>query len=101
MLELNLNDPKQFTLDNVRSLIASKDDSQDRQLRVTKLGIAYLSDVVGADDIDDILFRFETWDAGNDYAGINASKNDKHVFSIYNALQKNFPNPSSSYLDFY
>ena len=46
-MQIGLKDPSQLTLDNVRALIASKDDSEHRQLRVSKSGIAYLSDAVG------------------------------------------------------
>jgi hypothetical protein len=98
---LNLNDPMQFTPAGVKDLIASKDDSEDRQLRVTKEGIAYLSDSVGADDIDDILFRFETWDEKNNYIGVKASNDTEWVSRIYEALRKNFPTPTKRYIDDY
>lgn len=98
---IDLNDPKQFTLNGVKGLIASKNDSEDRQLRVTKSGIADLSDTVGADDIDDILFRFETWDAKNDYVGVDASNNDEWVLRIYTALRENFPTPKYRRLEIY
>jgi len=98
---LNLNDPKQFTLDGVKGLIASKDDSEDRQLRVTKSGLADLSDIVGADDVDDILFRFETWDAKEGFVGVKASNDTEWVSRIYEALRKNFPTPTKRYIDIY
>jgi hypothetical protein len=74
---IDLKDPTQFTLQGVKELIASDDNSKDRQLRVSKYGVAFISDRVGADDSTDILFRFETWDAGNDYLGVAASQNEK------------------------
>ena len=98
---LDLNDPTQFTFDGVKVLIASKDDSEDRQLRVTEEGIAYLSDSVGADDIDGILFRFETWDEKNGYVGVKASNDTEWVSRIYDALRKNFPIPTKRYIDDY
>ena len=98
---IDLNNPIQFTLAGVTALIASKTDSEDRQLRVNQSGIAYLSDTVGAEDIDDILFRFETWDAKEGLVGVTASNDQKWVSRIYEALRKNFPNPTKLYIDIY
>tara|TARA_R110000850_G_scaffold163581_2_gene288363 strand:+ start:1101 stop:1397 length:297 start_codon:yes stop_codon:yes gene_type:complete len=94
---LDLNTP--YTHDDVAELIASKDDSHDRQLRVSNAGIAYLSDEVGADNLDDVLFRLETWDAGNDYVGHLAAASPEWVSRIYTALQTNWPKPTSAYID--
>lgn len=98
---IDLKDPTQFTLQGVKELIASMDDSENRQLRVTKSGIAFLSDRVGPDGTDDLAFRFETWDAGNGYVGVAASQDEKWVRKIYEALKKNWPTPISSCLDSY
>ena len=87
------------TLDEVRALLASKDDSVARQLRVTKFGRAFLSDKVGADDIGDLAFRFETWDAGNGYCGVEAASDERWVRSVHRDLHENWPNPKDSYID--
>ena len=96
-MELDLT--QTYTIDDVADLIASKDDDKSRQLRVTVGGIAYLSDEVGADNLDGVLFRFETLDAGNDYVGQAAACDQNWVLHIYKALQKNWPQPFSSYID--
>ena len=57
---IDLNDPKQFTRDNVKILIASKDDSVHRRLRVDSNGIAYISNDVGNINIKNLAFRLET-----------------------------------------
>jgi hypothetical protein len=98
-MQIDLNDPQDFTLDNVRKLIASKDDSANRQIRVTKAGVAYLSDVVGNQETDDLAFRIETLIRGNGYTGAEAAADDSWVRRIYNALQANWPKPQSSYID--
>ena len=98
-MQIQLNDPNQFTLENVRKLIASGDDSTHTQLRVTKNGIAYLSDIVGAEDIDGLAFRLETLLAGSDDVGQNAAKDDHWVKKIFECLQSNWPKPTSSYID--
>ena len=64
MITIDLNNPAEFTVDNVARLLASVDDSRHRQLRVTKAGIAFMSDVVAGVDIQDLAFRFPTWYAG-------------------------------------
>tara|TARA_R110001592_G_scaffold204892_4_gene455204 strand:+ start:120 stop:416 length:297 start_codon:yes stop_codon:yes gene_type:complete len=98
-MQLDLNDKANLTLANVASLLASKDDSQSRQLRVTTDGVAFLSDDVGSINTDGLAFRLETWDSGNDYTGIEASKNSQWVQQVYKNLKDNWPNPKSSYID--
>lgn len=52
--------------------------------------MVYLSqDIVVADQLDDVAFRFKTFDAGNDYVGKAASEDDYHIKSIFNALKGN------------
>ena len=97
MGEVSLNDS--FT----QKLIASKDDSKDTQFRVTKDGIFFLSEEVGNTNIDGLLFRLETNCAGNSYASVEASKDDKWTQRIYEAVIKHWPDPDpeSSYVDFF
>lgn len=98
-MQIDLTDPTQFTLENVRALIASGDDRAHTQVRVTKKGIAYLSTTVGADDIGGLAFRLETFSAGNDYVGKTAARDDDWVKRVYECLKNNSPKPSSSYID--
>ena len=98
-MQLDLTQPGALTSAAVAELLGSKDDSQHRQLRVSMSGIAYLSDEVGASSLDDVLFRFETWDMGNDYVGAAAAQDPEWVEKIRKALEANWPKPSSSYLD--
>jgi len=98
-MKIDLNNQEELTIENVRALIASKDDSQHRQLRVTKDGIAFISDITGAREIDDLAFRYETWGAGNDYIGEKASKDEQWVRRVFDSLKENWPRPRSSYID--
>ena len=68
-MRIDLTKPGGATLAEVRQLLASKDDSEHRQLRVTDSRIAYLSDEVGSENIGGLCFRFETWQKGNGYCG--------------------------------
>jgi coproporphyrinogen III oxidase len=100
-MRINLNDPNEFTIENVRKLIASHDDSVHTQFRVTKDGYLFLSERVGNRNLEGILFRLETNSSYAGYVGINASKNDHWVSCIYNVVKKNWPTPSSSYIDLF
>jgi len=98
-MRIDLNDPVQFTKENVAKLIASKDDSTHTQFRVSKDGYLYLSEAVGNKDLENVLFRLETNSAGSDLVGIDASKNDAWVTRIYEAMKKHYPKPMGSYID--
>ncbi len=98
-MKIDLNDPVQFTRDNVKRLIASKDDSINRQLRVNSSGIAFLSDEIGNINTDGLSFRLETWLAGNGYVGENAANDDSWVNRIFICLQKNWPHPTDTLID--
>jgi hypothetical protein len=56
---INLNDPSDFTLDNVRLMIAGADDGRRNQIRVTRDGVAFVSEgpLVGCRQIKDLAFR--------------------------------------------
>jgi hypothetical protein len=99
-VQIDLKDPNALSLENVRKLLASKDDSRHRQLRVTSDGIAFISDDIGNLNLDGILFRFETWFAGNGYCGPEAAADDAYVREIYEDLKTNWPNPKDSYIDY-
>jgi len=100
MVSIDLKDPTQLTYENVAKLICSVKDDRHWQLRVTKNGIAYLSDVVGADDIENLSFRMETWCTGNSYVGLQAAKDEAWVKRVLKDLQENWPKPKSTYIDF-
>jgi hypothetical protein len=99
MITIDLKDPVQVTRENVSALIGSVLDSQNWQLRVSKDGIAYLSEVVGGDDIENLAFRLETWCAGNNYVGFQAAHDTLWVDRVFRDLSENWPNPKSSYID--
>lgn len=96
-LEIDLNQP--FTTGDVAALLASKDDTKNRQLRVSLAGIAELSDTVGADNISGLAFRMETWCVGNGYTGAGAAADGEFVARVEKVLRDNWPNPKSSYID--
>ncbi|CRM90636.1 hypothetical protein [Pseudomonas sp. 22 E 5] len=102
-VQIDLNNPENLTLANVRQLLASANDDEHTQLRVTKAGIAYISSgkVVGGVDIDGLLFRLETWAKGSGYVGNVAASDEVWVTQIFNALKENWPKPAFDYIDIY
>lgn len=100
MRTIDLNDAKQFTQENVSSLIGSVIDNQNWQLRVTKNGLAYLSDVVGNQNTENLAFRLETWCAGNNYVGFQAAHDESWVSQVYKDLKENWPSPKSTLIDY-
>ena len=100
-MHIDLNDPDDLSIDNVRCLIASGSDDTHTQLRVTPSGIAYLSKVVGNIDTEGLAFRLETWIAGNGYVGTKAAEDTEWVTKLHECLKSNWPNPISTYIDYF
>jgi hypothetical protein len=100
-MKIDLTDPTQFTLENVRLLIESKDDSENRQLRVSNDGIAELSDNYGNLNLNNVKFWFETWNPGNDYCGPKAAADSSYVDEVYNDLQCAWEKNLSGYIDYH
>lgn len=91
-MRINVNDPAEFTLENLRKLMADGDDSTNTQYRVTKDGYLFLSKDVGAQNLDGISLRFETNGAYNGYTGPRAAENARWIERIYNAVKERWPN---------
>lgn len=101
-MQIDLNTPDGLTLEAVRQLLACASDDEHTQLRVTKVGIAYISSgIVGGTDINGLLFRLETWAKGSGYVGLVAASDEVWVMQIFNALKENWPNPPYDYIDVY
>ncbi|MBK9482245.1 MAG: hypothetical protein IPO02_09785 [Bacteroidetes bacterium] len=98
-MRINLADPAEFTLENIKKLIASEDDSVHTQFRVTSDNYLFLSKSVGNRDLEGIKFRIETNAAYNGYVGEEAASNNEWVPRIYNVIKKNWENPFLSYSD--
>ena len=90
-----------LTLNQLKELISAGNDNVSNQIRVSENGVVYLSQAVGADCLEGVKFRFETFDAGNGYVGKNASEDETYLKSIYNTIKKNWENPKSTYIDFW
>jgi hypothetical protein len=100
-MRIDIKNPKEFTIENLKKLIASGDDSVNTQFRVTNDGFLFISENVGNKELDGILFRLETNIMGNGYVGQTASENENWVSRIYNVVNENWPDANSSYIDVY
>jgi hypothetical protein len=98
-MEIDLNNPNEFTIDNFRKLIASENDEVSTQFRITESGKLFLSKDVGNRNLDGIVFRLETNGAGNGYVGLKASRDDNWVNRVFTVVRKNWPNPQGTYSD--
>ncbi|MDN7143099.1 hypothetical protein KC131_20825 [Pseudomonas sp. JQ170] len=100
-MQIDLNNPEQFTLEAVRSMLAAGNNAQHNQLRVSRGGIAWLSQVVGGRELDGLAFRLETWAAGSGCVGEQGAADERWVLQVFNALKDNWPKPASDYIDLY
>jgi hypothetical protein len=97
---IDLTNPREFTPENVRAMLAAADDRKRNQIRVTKDGMAYISEeVCGNRDIAGLAFRLETFMPGNGYVGPAAASDSSYADTIYAVLRKNWPRPKSTYID--
>lgn len=97
MLSFNI---ETLTLEQFEDLIASADDTQSNQLRVDKNGKVFITQEVGSQNIDNIQFRYETFDAHNGYVGKEASADTAYVEGLFNSLKLNWKNKATRVIDF-
>lgn len=90
-----------MTIEDLTDLIASGNDTKDSQLRINNNDEIYISyDYVGADNLTDIKSRFETFDAGNGYIGLEASQDKKYVKQLFETIKYNWGNGfPNTYID--
>ncbi len=100
---MNLEDPK---IDELRELLTNADDAVDsHMLWVARDGAVHLDRLGGYSPIglsaqhDDMVFRLETFVAGNGYVGTAAAKNDDWVSRLFRALVSNWREGTSGYVD--
>jgi hypothetical protein len=101
-MHLDLTLPGEPSLASVRRLLTEGSDRVHCQLRVSDAGLAWLSTkAIGGQAINGLCFRLETWAAGSGCVGPAAAADEAWVAKIRDALQSNWPDPRSDYLDIY
>lgn len=110
ILELGLNncfnydECKMINIENIteskyRDMIANANDSISHQLRVDWSGDVYISTITGAEEIEIIKFRWESWDAGNGYVGPRAASDYEYIKQSVKALKKCWKDGIRGYCD--
>lgn len=82
-----------LTIEELKDLIASGDDSKANQLRIKTDGTVFLSTIVGMDCLDDIVGRFETFQANNGYVGPERANDTMYIYSLFLTLKDWIANP--------
>lgn len=98
-MSFSLNAP--WTDVEVSTLLASVPDTHNSRLVVYKTGLV---DIINTDiaptPYASLHAYFETYQAGNGYAGPSAAADAEHVSDIADKLRKNWPNlQGDAYLD--
>lgn len=86
---------------DLKRLLSNANDCISHQVRVDLSGDVFISTITGADEIDDLKFRFESWDAGNGYAGPRAASDQEYVNSLLSSIKKCWEEDVRGYCDYY
>lgn len=84
-----------------RDMLANANDCISHQLRVDWSGDVYISTITGAEEIDDVKFRWESWDSGNGYVGPLAASDHDYVKQSVASLKKCWEDEIRGYCDYY
>ena len=84
-----------------KDMLANANDCIAHQLRVDETGNVYISTITGAEEIEDVRFRWETWDPGNEYVGPCAASDKEYVKQSVATLKKCWEDGVRGYCDYY
>lgn len=102
----NYDEYKTINIKNIteaiyKDMLANANDCIVHQLRVDWSGDVYISTITGAEEIDDVKFRWESWDPGNGYAGPCAASDYEYVRQSVASLKKCWEYDIRGYCDYY
>ncbi|WP_277407379.1 SMEK domain-containing protein [Lacrimispora xylanisolvens] len=102
----NYNECKTINIKNItesiyKEMLANANDCISHQLRVDWSGDVYISTITGAEEIDGVKFRWESWDPGNGYAGPCAASDHEYVKQSVASLKKCWEDGVRGYCDYY
>jgi len=102
----NYNECKAINVKNIteaiyKDMLANANDCISHQLRVDWSGYVYISTITGAEEIDGVKFRWESWDSGNGYAGPRAASDHEYVKQSVSTLKKCWEDGVRGYCDYY
>ena len=92
---------KNITESIYKDMIANANDCISHQLRVGWSGDVYISTITGAEELEDVKFRWESWDAGNGYAGPRAASDHEYIKQSVKSLKQCWKDGVCGYCDYY
>lgn len=99
--ECQIINVKNITEAIYKDMLANANDCISHQLRVDWSGDVYISTITGAEEIDDVKFRWESWNPGNGYTGPCAASDDEYVKKSVASLKKCWEDGIRGYCDYY
>ena len=84
-----------LTMDQLREMIRSGDDSKANQIRIKSDGTIFLSNIVGLDCLIGIAGRFEVFQPNNGYVGEGAAKNERYIKRLFLTIKDWIDHPRS------
>lgn len=84
-----------LTPEQLKELIRSGDDSKPNQIRIREDGTIFLSSIVGANQLDGIIGRFETFQPHNDYVGPKRADDERYIKRLFLTIQEWITHPRS------
>lgn len=88
-----------LTIEQFEDLIRNGDDSHHNQIRVDNNGNIFLSSAIGAQNLQGIKFRLETFDAGNGYVGPAAANDTRYIRKLYDGIVNAWQQGRIGYID--
>lgn len=92
---------KDITESIYKEMIANADDGISHQLRVSWSGDVYISAITGAENIKDVKFRWESWEAENGYVGPRAASDHKYIKKSIKSLKRCWEDDIHGCCDYY
>ena len=92
---------KNITESIYKDMIANANDCISHQLRVDWSGNVYISSITGAKEIENIKFRWESWEAGNGYVGPRAASDHEYIKQSVKSLKQCWEDGVCGYCDYY
>ena len=86
---------------DISEITNSTQSAISHQLRVGWSGDVYISTITGEEEIEDVKFRWESWDAGNGYAGPRAASDHEYIKQSVKSLKQCWEDGVRGYCDYY
>lgn len=102
----NYNECKTINIKNIteaiyKDMLANANDCISHQLRVDWSGNVYISTITGAEEIDDVKFRWGSWEPGNGYVGPRVASDHKYIKQSVVSMKKCWKEGFRGYCDYY